>query len=114
MCYYSVPFELTGLSQLPQILSTLLIYFVGGAMSDKITMCIAKRRGSREPEFQLANLVMPIVLAIAGSLVFGYANQFSLHYSVLLFGMFLLSTAPLMAAPVIQNFVMESYPQWAG
>lgn len=102
------------MSQLPQILSTLVIWFVGGALSDKITMCISKRRGTREPEFQLANLVLPILLAIAGSLVFGYANQFQLHYSVLLFGTFLLTTAPLMAAPTIQNFVMESYPQWAG
>lgn len=102
------------MSQLPQILSTLLIFFVGGALSDKLTMLIAKRKGGREPEYQLVNLALPITLAIAGALVFGYADQFQLHYSVLLLGMFLLTTAPLMSAPIIQSFVMESYPQWAG
>lgn len=83
-------------------------------MSDKLTMWIAKRKGRREPEFQLVNLGLPITLAIAGAMTFGYANQFQLHYSILLVGMFLLTTAPLMSAPIIQSFVMESYPQWAG
>lgn len=77
-------------------------------------MMICKRRGRREPEYQLPNLIIPIIFGIAGSLVFGYADQFHLHYSVILLGNFLLTTAPLMAAPVIQSFVMESYPQWAG
>lgn len=77
-------------------------------------MWIARRKGGREPEYQLVNLAIPITLAIAGALIFGYADQFHLHYLVLLFGMFLLTTAPLMSGPIIQSFVMESYPQWAG
>ncbi|KAJ4390954.1 hypothetical protein N0V93_004553 [Gnomoniopsis smithogilvyi] len=109
-----VPFELTGLSNLTSIVTTIFIFLIGGTLSDKVTMIICKRRGSREPEYQLPNLIIPIIFGIAGSLVFGYADQFHLHYSIILLGNFLLTTAPLMAAPVIQSFVMESYPQWAG
>lgn len=77
-------------------------------------MWISKRRGSREPEYQLINLITPIVFAIIGAIVFGYADQFHLHYMVLLLGQFFLMTSPLMAAPIINNYVIESYPQWAG
>lgn len=110
----SVPFELTGLSNLTSIITTILIFAIGGTLSDKVTMMICKRRGNREPEYQLPNLMLPIIFGIIGSLVFGYADEFQLHYSVVLLGNFLLTTAPLMAAPIIQSFVMESYPQWAG
>lgn len=102
------------MANLTTILTTAVIFLIGGTLSDKITTMICKRRGNREPEYQLPNLIIPIVFAIVGALVFGYADQFHLHYSVILLGNFLLGTAPLMAAPVIQSFVMESYPQWAG
>lgn len=102
------------MSNLTTIITTVFIFVIGGTLSDKITMMICKRHGNREPEYQLPNLVLPIIFGIAGSLVFGYADQFRLHYSVVLLGNFLLTTAPLMAAPIIQSFVMESYPQWAG
>ncbi|KAI7775820.1 hypothetical protein LA080_006234 [Diaporthe eres] len=109
-----IPFELTGLSNLTQIVSTIAVFVIGGALSDKVTMWISKRRGSREPEYQLINLITPIVFAIIGAIVFGYADQFHLHYMVLLLGQFFLMTSPLMAAPIINNYVIESYPQWAG
>lgn len=81
-----IPFELTGLSNLTQIVSTIAVFAIGGAMSDKVTLWISKRRGSREPEYQLINLIIPIVFAIIGAVVFGYADQFHLHYMVLLLG----------------------------
>ncbi|KAK7725525.1 hypothetical protein SLS63_008129 [Diaporthe eres] len=111
---YGIPFELTGLSNLTQIVSTIAVFVIGGTLSDKVTMWISKRRGSREPEYQLINLITPIVFAIIGAIVFGYADQFHLHYMVLLLGQFFLMTSPLMAAPIINNYVIESYPQWAG
>lgn len=109
-----VPFELTGLSNLPNLLATVFIFLVGGVAAEKLTLWISKKKGSREPEYALPNLILPIIFAIAGAMIFGVADQFGLHYMVLLTGMFLLMTAPLMTAPIIQNFVMESYPQWAG
>jgi hypothetical protein len=90
------------------------VFFLGGPVADKITMWISKRRGSREPEYQLANLVLPITLAIIGALLFGYANQNNLHFKILLTGSFLLMSATLISAPIINNFCIESYPQWAG
>lgn len=95
-------------------MSTIAVFVIGGALSDKVTMWISKRRGSREPEYQLINLITPIAFAIIGAIVFGYADQFHLHYMVLLLGQFFLMTSPLMAAPIINNYVIESYPQWAG
>ncbi|KAH9906968.1 major facilitator superfamily transporter [Xylariomycetidae sp. FL2044] len=109
-----VPFELTGLSNIPQILGTVLIFFLGGPAADKLTLWISKRRGNREAEYNLPNLVLPIIFAITGVLVFGYANQFGLHYTILLLGTFFLMTAGLITHPIINNFVVESYPQWPG
>lgn len=78
-------------------------------------MWITKRRGGvREAEYLLPNLILPLVMAITGAMVFGVAQQFTLHVAILLTGNFLLGTAPLMMAPTIQNFVIESYPQHAG
>jgi MFS family permease len=102
------------LSNLTQIVSTLAVFLIGGTFSDKVTLWLSKRRGSREPEYQLVNLITPILFGIIGAIVFGYADQFHLHYMVLLLGQFFLLTAPLMAAPIINNYVIESYPQWAG
>ncbi|KAH8891948.1 major facilitator superfamily transporter [Thozetella sp. PMI_491] len=109
-----VPFELTGLSNISQVISTVVIFFCGGPLADKVTLWISKRRGGREPEYQLLNLVMPIVITAVGMLIFGYANQFGLHYAFLLLGTFFLMTGTLTAAPIINTYVMESYPQWAG
>lgn len=95
-------------------MSTVAVFLIGGPLSDKVTMWISRRRGSREPEYQLINLIIPILFAIIGAIVFGYADQFHLHYMVLLLGQFFLMTSPLMAAPIINNYVIESYPQWAG
>ncbi|KAI1342934.1 major facilitator superfamily transporter [Xylariaceae sp. FL0016] len=110
-----VPFELTGLSNIPQILSTIVVFFLGGPMADKVTLWISKRRGGgREPEYHLPNLIIPLIFAIAGVLIFGYADQLTLHYTILLTGTFFLMTASLTATPVINTYVIESYPQWAG
>ncbi|KAF4480904.1 putative MFS-type transporter [Colletotrichum fructicola Nara gc5] len=109
-----IPFELTGLSQIPQILSTVVVFIVGGPVADAVSLWISKKKGGREAEHQLPNLILPIVMAITGALVFGYADQNHLHYAVLLLGTFLLMTSTLISAPIVQNYVIESYPQWAG
>ncbi|KAI3395996.1 hypothetical protein diail_567 [Diaporthe ilicicola] len=109
-----VPFELTGLSHLTQIVSTIAVFLVGATFSEKVTLWISKRRGSREPEYQLINLIIPMIFAIIGAIVFGYADQFHLNYMVLLVGQLFLTSSTLMAAPIIANYVIESYPQWAG
>lgn len=109
-----VPFELTGLSQIPNIFATALIFLIGGVGAEKMTQCISRKRGGREPEYQLPNLILPVILGVAGAMIFAVADQMSLHYMVLLTGTFLMMTAPLLSAPVIQTFIMESYPQWAG
>lgn len=103
------------MANLSQILSTGLIFLVGGPLADKVNNWITRRRGGiREPENQLPNLILPIVLIIIGAIIFGVADQYSLHYMVLLTGNFFLGSAPLMMAPIIQTFVIESYPQHAG
>ncbi|KXH67483.1 major facilitator superfamily transporter [Colletotrichum salicis] len=109
-----IPFELTGLSQIPQILSTIVVFVVGGPVADSVSLWISKKKGGREAEHQLPNLILPIFFAITGALIFGYADQNHLHYAVLLLGTFFLMTSTLITAPIVQNYVIESYPQWAG
>lgn len=80
-----VPFELTGLSNLPNILATVLIFLIGGVGAEKVTQWISKKRGSREPEYQLPNLILPTILSVVGAMIFAVANQMGLHYMVSVF-----------------------------
>lgn len=68
----------------------------------------------REAEFGLANMLIPMLSAIAGCFVFGYAGQSHVHWAVLLLGSFLIVFGFLCIMVTINVFIVESYPQWAG
>lgn len=70
--------------------------------------------GAREAEHHLPNLVLPFVSGIAGVFIFGWAGQNNVHWAVLLFGSFLVIFAFLTVMTVLNVFIVESYPMWAG
>ncbi len=92
------------------------MYLFGGPIADKtslrITRCLGK--GHREPEYNLPNLALPFTCGIAGCILFGYAAQHNLHFVVLLTGTFLLTTGSLTSLTLVNAFIIECYPQWAG
>ncbi|KAF3761622.1 hypothetical protein M406DRAFT_50918 [Cryphonectria parasitica EP155] len=109
-------FQWTGLSVIPFVLATVVVFFLSGPVADKVTTTIAKRRnGVREAEFGLANMLIPFIAGISGCFIFGYAGQSTgVPWIVLLLGMFLIVFGFLCIMITINVFVVESYPQWAG
>ncbi|CAJ2509922.1 Uu.00g058220.m01.CDS01 [Anthostomella pinea] len=111
-----VPFKLTGLSTIPAVLANAVVWALGGPVADKTSLYLARvlGKGRREAEYVLPNLVLPVLLGIAGCLVFGHAAQAKLHWSILLLGNFLTLSGCLTTASLVNTFVIESYPQMAG
>lgn len=108
-------FQWTGLSVIPFVAATGMVFVLGGPVSDKVSNYIAKKNGgTREAEYGLANMVLPFVAGIAGCFIFGYAGQNDVHWSVLLFGSFMIIFGFLTLMTTINVFIVESYPQWAG
>jgi hypothetical protein len=68
----------------------------------------------REAEYQLPNLIVPFVSGILGCFVFGYATQNNLHWGYILLGGFFLIFGFLTVLTVLNVYVVESYPMWAG
>ncbi|KAF6803704.1 major facilitator superfamily transporter [Colletotrichum sojae] len=108
-------FQWTGLTVLPFFLASALVYTFGGPVADKISNAVTRMNGgSREPEHHLANLILPFVSGVAGCFIFGTAGEKNLHWAVLLTGSFLIVFAFLMTMTILNVFIVESYPQWAG
>ena len=108
-------FQYTGLSVLPFIAATGLVYLFGGPIADRISNAMARRNGgAREPEHHLLNIVMPLFFGLVGTFVFGWAGQNNAHWAVLMAGSFLIIFGALVVLSVINVFVVESYPMWAG
>lgn len=113
--FCSWQFQYTGLSVLPFIAATGLVYLFGGPVADRISNAVARRNGgAREPEHHLLNIVVPLVSGLAGTFIFGWAGQNNAHWAVLLVGSFLIIFGALVVLSVINVFVVESYPMWAG
>ncbi|KAF2995290.1 hypothetical protein E8E14_002233 [Neopestalotiopsis sp. 37M] len=108
-------FQYTGLSVIPTVAATIAVYFLGGPVSDKISLWITRHHGGvREAEFHLPNLILPFVSGILGTFIFGYAGQNNLHWALILLGAFFIIFAFLTVLTVVNVFVVESYPMWAG
>ncbi|QDS76825.1 hypothetical protein FKW77_002884 [Venturia effusa] len=110
-------FRNLGLAVLPIVLATPFVALLGGYLADRVTNAVAKRNGGRrEPEGNLLNIVLPLILGIAGCVLFGYAgeNLKTVHWSVLLTGIFSICLGFLTTNTVLIVYVIESYPKWAG
>lgn len=109
-----IPFEWTGISSLPSIIGTVMIYFLGGTVADKMALKITKLNGGqREPEHMLPNMAISFVMGIAGCFIFGLAAENKLSPVLLLFGNFLLLFGSLTLLTTSNVFIIESYPQKA-
>jgi hypothetical protein len=111
-----IPYELSGLHVLTQVLSSALVYVFGGLVADKLTLKVSRMRGqtAREPEFALPNLLVPFLAAMIGCAVFGSAQHFHLHVAVLLTGTLFLSIGTMTSFTILKTYTIESYPHWPG
>ena len=112
----SIPYELSGLHVLTQILSSAIVYIFGGLVADKLTLKVSRMRGktAREPEFALPNLLVPFLSAMIGCAIFGSAQHFHLHVAVLLTGSLFLSVGTMTSFTILKTYTIESYPHWPG
>ncbi|CAK7213626.1 hypothetical protein SEUCBS140593_001908 [Sporothrix eucalyptigena] len=114
-----VPFEWTGISGLPSIIGTGVVYLLGGIVADKVGLFITRRlnNGQREPEHLLPYMSFTFLLGIAGCFVFGTASENATasvkSVILLLVGNFLLLLGSLILLTTTNVFVIESYPQKA-
>ncbi|ORY63847.1 major facilitator superfamily transporter [Pseudomassariella vexata] len=108
-------FKYTGLIVLPFVLATVMVYFLGGPLSDKVSLTITKWHGGvREPEYHLPNLIIPFFSGVIGCFIFGYAAENNVHWAVIMAGSFFIIFAFLTVLTVINVYMVESYPMWAG
>jgi hypothetical protein len=110
-------FKTLGLAVVPIVIATPFVALLGGYFADKVCNAVARRNGGqREPEGNLLNLVIPLIFGIAGCLLFGYAGEHlkTVHWSVLLTGIFSISLGFLTTNTVLSVYIIESYPRWAG
>ncbi|KAI1502292.1 major facilitator superfamily transporter [Biscogniauxia marginata] len=111
-----IPYEYTGLGVIPSVLASGIAYVLGGPIADRISLYMTRSlgKGRREPEYGLMNLVVPVLLGVAGALVFGHAAQDKAHFGIMLLGNTFLLAGALTTASVVNSFVIESYPQMPG
>lgn len=77
---------------------------------------MAEKRGRRLPENQLVNLILPMICAISGCVLFGVTgeNPSKYHWGWFLFAVGLLAFGFLGANGVGAVYVLETYPHLAG
>jgi MFS family permease len=110
-------FETLGFAVVPVVVASPFVWFFGGYVADKISNAHARKNGGRrEPEAHLLSLVFPLVAAIAGSLLFGYAGQNirELPSIVVLVAIFFIGFGFITANTIFSVYLVESYPQYAG
>jgi hypothetical protein len=110
-------FETLGFVVVPVVIASPFVWLFGGWVADKISNAHAKRNGGRrEPEAHLLSLIVPLMAAVAGPILFGYAGQNIGRVSpmVILTGIFLIGFGFLTANTIFAVYLVESYPAFAG
>ncbi|KIV98990.1 uncharacterized protein PV09_09270 [Verruconis gallopava] len=110
-------FRNLGLAVVPIVVATPFVALLGGYVADKVSNAMAKRNGGRrEAETHLINAIFPLLCGIAGCFLFGYGGQHitTVHWPLLLGGIFLIAVGFLTVNTVLAVYIVESYPQWAG
>lgn len=110
------PFLHLGLCLIPLLIAGTCAGLVTGVLADWSANYVARKRGKREPENQLLNLVFPTICALIGTIIFALAgeNQEEYSYFVFLLGLGLMAFGFLGANTVGAVYVLECYPHLAG
>ncbi|KAF2770843.1 major facilitator superfamily transporter [Teratosphaeria nubilosa] len=113
---WSWPFLKIGLCLIPVLIAAIATGAVTGFVADWSANMVARKRGKREPENQLINLILPTACGIVGSILFGVAGSHQSDYSwgTFLFALGLMGFGFLGANTVGAVYVLECYPHLAG
>jgi hypothetical protein len=105
-----------GYSLVAVLIAALLVGFVTGGLADVLANSVAKKRGTRVPENQLINLILPGILGILGTILFGIAGSDpqKYHWIVFLLGLGFMAFGFLGTSAIGTVYVLECYPHLAG
>ncbi|KAF1822204.1 major facilitator superfamily transporter [Dissoconium aciculare CBS 342.82] len=105
-----------GYSLVAVLVAALLVGFVTGGLADVLANSVAKKRGTRVPENQLINLILPGILGILGTVLFGIAGNDpqKYHWIVFLLGLGFMAFGFLGTSAIGTVYVLECYPHLAG
>ena len=83
--------------------------------NDSLPLWICRRsyNGIWAPELRLYSLIVPLITMPVGLAISASALAYHYHYMVLALGTFLVGFSAVLAQPVILNYVVESYTQFA-
>ncbi|KAF1983884.1 MFS general substrate transporter [Aulographum hederae CBS 113979] len=101
---------INGLINIPGLIGNIVGSFTGGWMVDRYSDWRAKKNnGVFQPETRLVLVIIPILIAPAGCLLFGYGVQNVMHWTTLFFGYGMVAVG-LTAVPVIgMTYVSDCY-----
>jgi len=110
------PFEHLGFCLVAVLIGALLVGVITGGLADIVANWVARRRGSRIPENQLFNLILPSLCGIIGTVVFGITGeaQDKYHWSVFLMSLGFIAFGFLGCNSIGAVYVLECFPHLAG
>lgn len=113
---WSWPFYHLGFCLFPVIVAAGASFLISGWGADMVANWMGKKNGSRNPEFQVLNLIIPCVAGLIGCLLFGFAgdNPDKYHWMVFLLGLGMVAFAFLATNTIGIVYVLEAYPHLAG
>ena len=80
-------------------------------VSDRIPLWVCKKYGNGvwKPEYRLHSIWVPAVIMPVALGLFGASLKYHIHYMVLAFASFLINFAAVGAAPIIMNYLVETF-----
>lgn len=84
-------------------------------MADRVSNTVTRHHGGiREAEHHLPNFILPFISGVVGCFIFGWAGENNVHWAVLLLGAFMIIFGFLTTMTLVNVYIVESYPIWAG
>lgn len=113
---WSWPFYHLGFCLFPIILASLFSMAIAGLGADWFTNYMAKKKGTRLPEFQVLNLIFPCTAGLIGCVLFGLTGDRpdKYHWMVFLLGIGFIAFSFLATNTIGIVYVLESDPHLSG
>lgn len=110
------PFLNLGLCLVPVLIAAICVALVTGGLADHLSNLVARKRGVRQPENQLINLILPTLCGLIGSILFGLAgnDQQAYPWPVFLLALGMVAFGFLGANSIGVVYALECYPHLAG
>lgn len=112
---YNFSFTAVGLTSLSPLVGSMILFYVGGAGTDRFMIWQARRNGGiMEPESRIYAALVAGPIMSAGLVLYGVGASAGLHWMVPVVGMGLIGAGVPIAGEVSLGYVTECYSHRAG